>query len=248
MGKLIWSFLTSAAFSLAILLSAQGHAAEVVGVTTDAAKGKKGAVTSPTKAASATTASKVAPKTAGALPSVETAVFAGGCFWCMQPPFDKLKSQGVISTRVGYAGGTKENPTYEETSAGGTGHREAIEVTYNPQKISYRKLLETFWHNVDPFDSRGQFCDKAEQYTSAVFYKSNSEKVEYEKSLNEVVKNTAKVKGEVATIAKPFTNFYPAEDYHQAYYSKNPIRYKYYRNGCGRDARLKEVWGHSDHE
>lgn len=189
---------------------------------------------------------KVAPNPPPAVSTTATVVFAGGCFWCMQPPFDKLKSKGVISTRVGYAGGSKVNPTYEETSAGGTGHRESIEVTYDPQKITFKQLLETFWHNVDPFDTKGQFCDKAEQYTSAVFYKTPEEKAEYDKSL-ETVKKTALVKGEIATIAKPFTNFYPAEEYHQSYYSKNPIRYAYYRNGCGRDKRLKEIWGRSEH-
>lgn len=168
----------------------------------------------------------------------DTAIFAGGCFWCMQPPFDALKGKGVNSVVVGYSGGTKENPTYEQTSAGGTGHRESIEVNYDPKKISYSQLIKIFWENIDPFDQYGQFCDKGEQYTSAVFYNNEQEKMEFEKT---------KPKGKVATLLLPAKKFYPAEEYHQSYYTKNPIRYKFYRYNCGRDKRLKEVWGHSPH-
>jgi peptide-methionine (S)-S-oxide reductase len=168
----------------------------------------------------------------------DTAIFAGGCFWCMQPPFDSLKGKGVNSVKVGYSGGTKENPTYEETSVGGTGHRESIEVNYDPKKISYSQLIKIFWENIDPYDQSGQFCDKGEQYTSAVFYNNEQEKMEFEKT---------KPKGKVATLLLPAKKFYPAEEYHQSYYIKNPIRYKFYRFNCGRDKRLKEVWGHSPH-
>ena len=168
----------------------------------------------------------------------DTAIFSGGCFWCMQPPFDSLKSRGVIKTTVGYTGGTKENPTYEETSAGGTGHRESIEVVYDAKKISYQDLLKVFWENIDPFDQYGQFCDKGEQYTSAIFYTSEEQKKEAEAS---------RPKGKVVTLILPAKKFYPAEEYHQSYYTKNPIRYKFYRFNCGRDKRLKEVWGHAPH-
>ncbi|HAZ14265.1 MAG: peptide-methionine (S)-S-oxide reductase [Bdellovibrionales bacterium GWA2_49_15] len=177
----------------------------------------------------------------------EVAVFAGGCFWCMQPPFDKLKDKGVISTVVGYSGGTKENPTYEETSSGTTGHRESIEVTFDPQKISYKELLKVFWKNIDPYDSQGQFCDKGEQYTSAVFYLSEAQKNDLEASLKDLVQDGI-TKAKIATTMLPFKKFYPAEAYHQSYYEKNPIRYKVYRYRCGRDKRLKEVWGSSARE
>jgi peptide-methionine (S)-S-oxide reductase len=133
---------------------------------------------------------------------------------------------------VGYSGGTKENPTYEETSKGGTGHREVIEVNYDSKKISYADLLKIFWVNIDPYDQAGQFCDRGEQYTSAVFYNSEQEKSDFEKT---------KPKGKVETLLLPVKKFYPAEEYHQSYYIKNPIRYKFYRYNCGRDKRLKEI-------
>lgn len=167
-----------------------------------------------------------------------TAIFAGGCFWCMQPPFDALKSKGVLKTTVGYTGGVKDNPTYEETSSGTTGHREAIQVDYDEKKISYRELLKVFWENIDPYNGKGQFCDKGEQYTSAIFYVNEAQKKEAEAS---------KPKGKVETLILPAKKFYAAETYHQDYYLKNPIRYKFYRYNCGRDQRLKEVWGHSPH-
>lgn len=166
----------------------------------------------------------------------DTAVFAGGCFWCMEPPFDALK--GVLATRSGYAGGTKVNPSYEEVSSGSTGHLEALEVTYDPKIISYAQLLKVFWQNIDPYDKDGQFCDKGEQYTSAVFTSKESERALFLKS---------KPKGAVVTKLLPGTVFYPAEEYHQDYYKKNPIRYKFYRFNCGRDQRLKEIWGKSAH-
>lgn len=175
-------------------------------------------------------------------PQLETAIFAGGCFWCMQPPFDQLKTKGVISVRVGYTGGQKENPTYKETSEGKTGHREAIEVSFDPKIISYKTLLEIFWQNIDPIDQDGQFCDKGEQYTSAVFFVNESQKKDFEES-RETLIIKAHLTDKIATKLLPAMKFYPAEDYHQSYYSKNPIRYNYYRRSCGRDKRLKELWG-----
>ena len=166
-----------------------------------------------------------------------TAVFAGGCFWCMESDFDKLS--GIIDVKSGYSGGTKENPTYEETSSGTTGHMESIEVVYDPEIIDYKKLLENFWKNVDPLDAEGQFCDKGEQYTSAIFYKNNTEKNLAEDSKEKVDELLGE---EVVTKILKFEKFYDAEEYHQDYHKKNPIRYKTYRTLCGRDRRLKEVW------
>lgn len=198
--------------------------------------------TGPAAAALAT-----AKATADAKPGSETAIFAGGCFWCMQPPFDKLKSKGVLKTVVGYTGGHKANPTYEETSSGTTGHREAIEVTFDPKKISYKELLSVFWKNIDPYDPAGEFCDKGEQYTSAVFYSSDEQKAAYEASLVEIVAKEGIKKDKVTTALLPAKPFYPAEGYHQSYYKKNALKYKFYRYRCGRDQRLKEIWGTSGH-
>ncbi len=181
---------------------------------------------------------------AGPLASAETrrAIFAGGCFWCMQPPMDALKAKGVLKAVVGYSGGESENPTYKSVSAGGTGHLEVIEVTYDSKKISFKDLLQVFWINVDPFDPIGQFCDKGDHYKSAIFYSNESERKDIEESikgLKEKGLDTAKISTQVLPVKK----FTPAEEEHQSYYIKNPIRYKYYRTGCGRDKRLKEVWG-----
>jgi peptide-methionine (S)-S-oxide reductase len=167
-----------------------------------------------------------------------TAIFAGGCFWCMEPPFDK--TEGVLSTTSGYTGGTKVNPTYEEVSAGSTGHMESVKVEYDPTKVGYEKLLDVFWHNVDPLDADGQFCDKGSQYRSAIFFGNEKEKELAEASKKQVA---AKLGKEVATSILPASEFYPAEEYHQNYYLKNPLKYKFYRYGCGRDARLAAVWG-----
>lgn len=174
--------------------------------------------------------------------NIQTAVFAGGCFWCMQPPFDALKSRGIIYTSVGYSGGQTVNPTYEQTSAGGTGHREVIQVTYDATKIIFKDLLPIFWKNIDPYDSKGQFCDKGEQYTSAVFYANDNEKRDIEDSIKKLGKMGLKTDKKIVTLVLPLKTFYKGEEYHQAYYEKNPVRYKYYRYSCGRDARLKEVW------
>jgi peptide-methionine (S)-S-oxide reductase len=168
------------------------------------------------------------------------ATFAGGCFWCMEPPFDAL--DGVISTTSGYTGGQKVNPTYHEVSAGGTGHAESVQVEYDPKKVSYEKLLDVFWHNVDPTQKDGQFCDHGTQYRTAIFYHDEEQKRLAESSKAALMKSKP-FNGDIVTEIVPASTFYPAEDYHQDYYQKNPIRYKFYRTGCGRDARLKELWG-----
>lgn len=173
----------------------------------------------------------------------EKAIFAAGCFWCIQPPYDKLKDQGVISTRVGYTGGKSKNPNYKEISKGNTGHIEAIEVVYDSSKITYAKLLDVFWKNVDPFDAEGQFCDKGSQYISAVFYIGEEQKKATEKSREELKKLKSFAGKEIVTKILPAAEFFAAEDEHQSYYTKNRIRYNYYRFSCKRDQRLKEVWG-----
>src|SRR5215213_1644219 len=167
------------------------------------------------------------------------ATFAGGCFWCMEPPFDKL--DGVVSTTSGYTGGTKKNPTYEEVSDGGTGHAESVQVVYDPAKVSYAKLLEVYWHNVDPLTANAQFCDHGNQYRTAIFVHDAEQKRLAEESKAQVQKKF--VERKVVTEIVPASTFYPAEGYHQDYYEKNPIRYKFYRTSCGRDARLEELWG-----
>jgi len=169
------------------------------------------------------------------------ATLAGGCFWCMEPPFDKL--DGVISTTVGYTGGHRKNPTYQEVSSGTTGHAEAIQIVYDPKKITYDELLEVFWQNIDPTDDGGQFCDRGNQYRTAIFYHDEQQKRLAEESKKALIES--KRFKEVATETTAASTFYPAEEYHQDYYKKNPIRYKYYRYGCGRDRRLKELWGES---
>lgn len=168
-----------------------------------------------------------------------TATFAGGCFWCLEPPFDELP--GVLSTTSGYTGGDKENPTYEEVSAGGTGHAEAVEIRYDPTRIDYGRLLDVFWRNIDPVDSQGQFCDRGDQYRSAIFYHTEEQRRLAEESKAALV-NSGRFKQPVATRIMPAGRFYPAEDYHQDYYRKNPVRYKFYRFSCGRDQRLREIW------
>lgn len=165
------------------------------------------------------------------------AIFAGGCFWCMEKPFDE--TPGVISTTSGYTGGTKKNPTYEEVSAGSTGHTEAIKIVYDPNKVSYEKLLSIFWKNIDPTTKDKQFCDKGNQYRSGIFYLDESQK----KLATESKLALAKKFPAIFTEITQATEFTDAEEYHQDYYKKNPLRYKYYRNACGRDKRLEEIWG-----
>lgn len=179
---------------------------------------------------------------AGSLPAapLQKATFAGGCFWCMEHPFDELP--GVVSVTSGYTGGHKRNPTYEEVSAGGTGHAESVQVIYDPGKIGYDRLLTRFWHNVDPTAKDRQFCDSGNQYRSAIFYHDEEQRRLALKSRQALEANKP-FKGAIVTEIVAATVFYPAEEYHQRYYKKNPLRYSYYRLSCGRDHRLKELWG-----
>lgn len=172
----------------------------------------------------------------------EIATFAGGCFWCMEPPFDKL--DGVISTTSGYIGGHQVNPTYKQVSAGSTGHTEAIQVKYDPAKVSYEELLVVFWRNIDPTTPNRQFCDHGSQYRSGIFYHNDKQKNAAEKSFEKLEQNKS-FDEPVVTELTTASVFYPAEDYHQDYYQKNPLRYKYYRFSCGRDQRLEKLWGDS---
>jgi peptide-methionine (S)-S-oxide reductase len=175
----------------------------------------------------------------------QVATFAGGCFWCMEGPFDRV--DGVVETVSGYTGGHVQDPTYEQVSAGGTGHAEAVQVTYDPDKVSYRELLEVFWHNIDPTVKNRQFCDSGNQYRSAIFYHDAQHKALAERSVQEVAEPALGGR-EIHTEIVEASTFYPAEDYHQDYYKKNPIRYKYYRYRCGRDQRLEELWGEAGAE
>jgi peptide-methionine (S)-S-oxide reductase len=171
-----------------------------------------------------------------------TAVFAGGCFWSMEHPFDQL--DGVLAVTVGYTGGHVRNPTYEEVSAGVTGHLESVQVSYDPAKIGYDRLLDAFWHNIDPVSPDGQFCDFGPQYRTAIFYRDSAQR-----RLAEASKRRLETSGRfaqpIATAIAPAAEFYAAEEYHQHYYRKNPLRYRIYRVGCGRDRRLQQIWGAS---
>ncbi len=170
---------------------------------------------------------------------LEKATFAGGCFWCMEPPFDKLN--GVISTTSGYAGGNEIMPTYEQVSSGRTGHFEAIEIVYDPEKVSYDKLLDVFWKNIDPTQENGQFADIGKQYRTAIFFHDDNQR-KLAIASKEQLDKSGIFKKPVATEILPAGKFYPAEDYHQDYYLKNPVRYKYYRFGSGRDHFLNKIW------
>ena len=174
--------------------------------------------------------------------NTEKATFAGGCFWCMEAPFDKLP--GVVSVTSGYTGSSVKNPTYQQVSAGGTGHAEAVQIVFDPSKTSYSKLLDIFWHNIDPTVKDRQFCDIGNQYRSGIFYHGEEQRRLAERSKSALEKNKP-FKGPVVTEITPAGEFYPAEEYHQHYYKKNPLRYSYYRTSCGRDQRLKELWGNA---
>jgi len=169
----------------------------------------------------------------------ETAVFSGGCFWCVQHDFDDVR--GVISTTAGYIGGRRANPTYEEVSAGGTGYLEAVRVVYDPAKVTYPQLLDFYWHNVDPTRNDGQFCDTGEQYRPVIFYMNEMQRKQAESSKEALIEENSV--SPILVEILPATTFYPAEEYHQEYYKKNPLRYKFYRMRCGRDNRLKALWG-----
>lgn len=177
---------------------------------------------------------------AAPMPPRASAIFAGGCFWCEETAFEGVP--GVTSVTSGYTGGQKKDPTYEEVSSGGTGHAESVQVVYDPSKISYEKLLEIFWHNVDPFQANGQFCDHGNQYRSAIFYQGDAQRSAAEASKRKLEKDP-KFRGKIVTQIVPASTFYPAEEYHQDFYKKDPVRYHSYRTGCGRDARLKAIWG-----
>lgn len=172
------------------------------------------------------------------------ATFAGGCFWCMEEAYEHVP--GVVSAVSGYMGGTVKNPTYEQVSSGRTGHMEVVQVQYDPSKVTYEKLLDTFWHNVDPTQADGQFCDHGSQYRSAIFYQGDEQKKLADASRAAVTK-TKPFKGDIVTAILPAGEFYPAEDYHQDFYRKNPARYKFYKTGCGREARLAQLWGRAAH-
>lgn len=173
---------------------------------------------------------------------LETATFAGGCFWCVEHAFDEVG--GVVSTTSGYVGGHKKKPTYKQVSAGGTGHAEAVQVVYDPKKVSYAELLRVFWRNIDPTTPNKQFCDTGSQYRSAIFYHNEMQKRLAEESKRTLDKSKP-FKEPIVTEITTASEFYVAEDYHQDYYLKNPIRYKIYRYGCGRDRRLMELWGNA---
>jgi peptide-methionine (S)-S-oxide reductase len=187
-----------------------------------------------------------APARAGqadAASDTAVAIFAGGCFWCMEGPFDALP--GVVSTTSGYTGGSVPDPSYEQVSAGGTGHVEAVKVVYHPDQVAYRELLDVFWRNVDPLDAEGQFCDRGPTYRSAIFVQDAEQRRLAEES-KRALEESARFDAPIVTAIRDAARFYPAEDYHQDYYRENPIRYRFYRAGCGRDRRLEELWGPAD--
>ena len=182
----------------------------------------------------------LASLSAAQAPPLAKATFAGGCFWCVEADFDKV--DGVVSTTSGYVGGRVPNPTYSQVSAGTTGHTEAVEIVYDPRRVSYEQLLKVFWVNIDPTVSDRQFCDVGTQYRSAIFVHDEAQRRAAEAS-KAALQKSKPFKAAIVTPIEAATTFYPAEDYHQDYYRKNPVRYRYYRAGCGRDVRLKELWG-----
>ena len=186
------------------------------------------------------TADRAATAAASPATALDTATFAGGCFWCMEPPFDALS--GVVSTTSGYMGGTVPDPTYEQVSAGGTGHAEVVQVVFDPARVSYERLLDVFWRNVDPLTPNRQFCDAGSQYRSAIFPHDAGQQAAARAS-REALERSGRFTTPIVTEIVAAGPFYPAEAYHQDYYTKNPIRYKFYRGRCGRDDRLAQLWG-----
>jgi peptide-methionine (S)-S-oxide reductase len=180
------------------------------------------------------------PPEAATAPTLAVATFAGGCFWCMEEAFDQV--EGVVSTTSGYTGGTTPEPSYEDVSAGGTGHAEAVEVRYDPGVVTYARLLEVYWRNVDPLTADAQFCDHGDQYRTAIFYHDEEQRRLAEASKAEL-EESGRFDSPIVTQIVPAGPFYEAEEYHQDFSINNPIRYKYYRFACGRDARLAELWG-----
>ncbi|GJL85739.1 MAG: peptide methionine sulfoxide reductase MsrA [Micavibrio sp.] len=183
----------------------------------------------------------------GAVKAAETttAIFAGGCFWCIEKDLEHV--EGVSEVVSGYTGGHVENPAYKQVSSGGTGHYEAVQVTYDPEVLSYSDLLKSFWVNVDPHDARGQFCDKGDQYRAGIFT-SNEEEKKVALASKEALENSGQLSEKIVTKILPVSEFFLAEDYHQDYYKKSKLRYDFYRARCGRDNRLKKVWGDVDVE
>lgn len=175
--------------------------------------------------------------------TLATATFAGGCFWCMEPPFDEL--DGVISTTSGYTGGQTKNPSYEEVSSGVTGHTEAVQVVFDPAKVSYAKLLDVFWRNIDPLTPDAQFCDHGSQYRTAIFY-HGEEQMRLAEASKKALEQSGRFMKPIVTEIVPAREFYQAEEHHQDYYQKNPWRYKFYRYQCGRDQRLEQLWGKNE--
>jgi peptide-methionine (S)-S-oxide reductase len=173
-------------------------------------------------------------------PPLAVATFAGGCFWCMEGPFEKLA--GVRSVTSGYTGGHKKSPTYEEVSSGTTGHAESVEILYDASDVSYERLLDVFWHNIDPLTPNAQFCDHGSQYRSAIFYHDDAQRAAAEASKRRI-EQSGRFKQPIVTEIVAATTFYPAEEYHQDFYKKNPVRYHGYRTSCGRDRRLRQLWG-----
>lgn len=205
----------------------------------DSAKSKAGA----SPAVVASHAGAPGETTSAPAAGLAEATFAGGCFWCEETAFEQRP--GVISVTSGYTGGQKLNPTYEEVSSGVTGHAESVDIVFDPKKISYERLLEIFWHNVDPTQADGQFCDHGNQYRSAIFYRGETQHrlaVEWEKK----IEASGRFKQPIVTQIVAATTFYPAEEYHQDFFRKDPVRYQTYRAGCGRDQRLKQIWGTLD--
>ena len=180
------------------------------------------------------------PQAPAAKPATAKATFAGGCFWCVEEVYDKVP--GVISTVSGYMGGVQKNPTYEQVSTGRTGHAEVVQVEYDPSKVTYARLLDIFWRNIDPTQKDGQFCDHGPQYRSGIFYHNDEQRRLAEGSRVNLSKNKP-FKGEIVTEITKAAEFYPAETYHQDFHTKSPTRYKFYKSGCGRDARLQQLWG-----
>ena len=174
-----------------------------------------------------------------------TATFAGGCFWCVESDFDAVP--GVVETVSGYTGGTAADPTYKQVTKGGTGHREAVQIRYDPKRVSYERLLHVFWRSVDPTDDGGQFCDRGESYQTAIFV-GNEEERRIAEASKEALALSQVLDAPVVTPVEAATEFYPAEGYHQDYYTKNPVRYRFYRFSCGRDSRVQQLWGDQAHE
>ena len=174
--------------------------------------------------------------------ALEEATFAGGCFWCMEEALEKIP--GVVSAVSGYTGGTVKNPTYEQVSSGGTGHTEAVRIRFDPAKVTYAQILEVFWHNIDPTDGAGQFCDRGEQYRAGIFTHGEEQRRLAEASRESLIASK-RFKQPIATRIAPAGPFYVAEEYHQDYYKKNPVQYRFYKFGCGRERRLASVWGKS---